>query len=268
MRQWTPTSTPSAHAGFGVLGDIVGAMALPGFAGVLLQRLRSVVPGTSLSVYRTGAGRRPQRYLGSSHRTPDTTRDCWRAYMSGPYMRDQSLMQYGALMQNAPMVCHVTAHEVPDEHRIKVYEAHGLAERVSVVRRDPDGSVFAINLYRHLDQPAFRDRQLADFAELAPTILVTTRKHLSLLGLLVAGESGLAPAPPAVRELLLAMHPRLTARELDVCERLLRGMTDEGIATELALGLPTVRTYRNRAFARLDIHLRSELFALMRARGG
>ena len=45
------------------------------------------------------------------------------------------------------------------------------------------------------------------------------------------------------------------------CARLLQGMTYEGIANDLGLSAPTVKTYRNRAFARLGIHFRSELFA-------
>jgi DNA-binding CsgD family transcriptional regulator len=40
-------------------------------------------------------------------------------------------------------------------------------------------------------------------------------------------------------------------------------MTQEGVAADLGLSLPTVRTYRNRAFARLGIHFRNELFALV-----
>jgi DNA-binding CsgD family transcriptional regulator len=55
--------------------------------------------------------------------------------------------------------------------------------------------------------------------------------------------------------------PALTARELDVLERLLQGMTYDGIAADMGLGVGTVKTYRARAFARLGIHFRSELFA-------
>ena len=40
-------------------------------------------------------------------------------------------------------------------------------------------------------------------------------------------------------------------------------MTQEGVAADLGLSLPTVKTYRNRAFARLGIHFRSELSALL-----
>ena len=50
---------------------------------------------------------------------------------------------------------------------------------------------------------------------------------------------------------MLAAAPALTVRELDVCERLLRGWTYDGVAADLGLTVPTVKTYRARAFARL-----------------
>jgi DNA-binding CsgD family transcriptional regulator len=40
-------------------------------------------------------------------------------------------------------------------------------------------------------------------------------------------------------------------------------MTQEGIAADLGLSVPTVKTYRNRAFARLGISFRNELFAAL-----
>ena len=52
-------------------------------------------------------------------------------------------------------------------------------------------------------------------------------------------------------------------QELAVCLHLLRGLSHAGIAAELGLKESTVKTYRNRAFARLDIHFRSQLFALV-----
>jgi len=42
-------------------------------------------------------------------------------------------------------------------------------------------------------------------------------------------------------------------------------LTHDGIAADLGLSVPTVKTYRNRAFARLGIHFRNELFARVMA---
>ena len=108
---------------------------------------------------------------------------------------------------------------------------------------------------------------------MAPVLLALARKHIQLsrpqaMGhVYVAGQPAPAPLPTApstladLRMRLLRTQADLTERELDVCARLLQGMTQEGIAADLGLGVPTVKTYRNRAFARLGIHFRNELFA-------
>lgn len=62
------------------------------------------------------------------------------------------------------------------------------------------------------------------------------------------------------------MAAGLTGRERDVCERLLKGWTHDGIAADLRVSPATVKTYRDRAFARLGIHHRNELFALVAKR--
>jgi DNA-binding CsgD family transcriptional regulator len=237
-----------------VLTDLVGDLGLPGFERHLLARLRALTPAASCSVYRTGS--QPALFLSGALDVPDTTRQCWQAYLSGPWRNDRSLHP---ALESAPgasaAVCHITAGEVPAEHRARIYEAHGVAERVSVVQRDTGDGVFAVNFYRHATQPAFTDAQLASFGDVAGAVLALTRKHLALAQ---------ATTPPAThRAQLQRLCPNLTARELDVCERLLRGLTQEGVAADLGLSLPTVKTYRNRAFSRLGIHFRSELSALL-----
>ena len=55
----------------------------------------------------------------------------------------------------------------------------------------------------------------------------------------------------------------LTPQELAVCLHLLRGLSHAGIAAELGLKESTVKTYRNRAFARLDIHFAASFSPLV-----
>ena len=260
MRHWRPFP---AHPGTDLLTDLVDSLGAPGFERGLLANLRRLTPAASCSVYRTGP--RPTLYLSGALDIPDTTRDCWNAYLSGPWRRDRSLRGAPSSAPDAgPIVCHITACEVPADHRARVYEAHGVAERVSVVQPEDGGSVFAVNFYRHDHQRPFSDRQLDDFAGVAGALLALTRKHIALAhgpqppG---AGDMPVPVRPP--RQRLQALCPALTARELDVCERLIRGLTHEGVAADLRLSLPTVKTYRNRAFNRLGIHFRSELGGLL-----
>jgi len=234
--------------------QVVPALGDAGFGTCLLDAMAQALPVGSFSVYRTGP--RPAIFVSGSRGVPDTTRDCWRAYLSGPIRHDRTLRDTGA----PPMrVCHITAGEVPAEHRAKVYEVHGVVERVSVVEDEAagDGGLFAVNFYRHIHQRALSDAQIADFGAAGRLLMALARKHVAL----TCRDEG-----TALRERLLAQCPALTLREQEVCLRLLRGMTQEGIAADLGVALPTVKTYRNRAFARLGIHFRSELFARMLGR--
>ncbi|MEJ8858752.1 LuxR C-terminal-related transcriptional regulator [Variovorax robiniae] len=251
MRTWKPDTATTAG---NVLADSVLALGEGRFGATLLGNLRETLPVNSVSVYRTGA--RPMIYFSASLGVPDTTRDCWRAYLSGPIANDRTLRSNHAVPSpDAGLrLCHITAKEVPAEHRVKVYEAHGMAERVSVVQEDADRSLFALNFYRHQHQRPLSDTQIAEFGRVGGLLLALARKHIALA----------QPEPPVqMAERLRSLQPDLTAREIEVCVRLLQGMTQEGIAVDLGLSVPTVKTYRNRAFARLGIHFRNELFALM-----
>ena len=44
---------------------------------------------------------------------------------------------------------------------------------------------------------------------------------------------------------------------------MLKGITYDGIAVDLGVTAGTIKTYRDRAFERLGIHHRNELFALV-----
>lgn len=289
MRHWTaPSDTPDAsalgahasgHAPSQAIGHMVASLGEPGFARQVLEAMNPLLPAASWSVYRTGPRSRPQLFLSASSEARDTTRDCWWAYLSGPYLRDSTWNHGDAGPARATALCHITAQEVEGEHRALVYDAHGMAERVSIVEHQDDGGVFAVNFYRHQHQRALGDAQIDRFGSMAPVLLALAHKHIALTQAQAQAQpavvTALAPAPatppsqprqrqtlPALRMRLLQAQPDLTPRELDVCARLLQGMTHEGIACDLCLSLPTVKTYRNRAFARLGIHFRSELFAL------
>jgi DNA-binding CsgD family transcriptional regulator len=259
MKKWIASRSAAAAAPGAAVAGMIEHLGQPQFAATVLEELQPYVPAASWSVYRTGAGCSPQLFLSASHGVPDTTRDCWRAYLSGPQRRDQTLVAEQRV-PSAVMLCHIAAQDVPVEHRVLVYEAHGMAERVSAVRQEPSGALFAVNFYRHLHQRPFEDWQIGAFEALAPALLALAHKHVEVAPPL-QGES---PVEQWRRKLAL-LQARLTARELDVCARLLQGMTQDGIAADLGLSVPTVKTYRNRAFARLGISFRNELFALLAA---
>ncbi len=285
MRQWA-INTDSGDVSH-VLVKAIPQLGEAQFQQTLLDSLYPVLPAASCAVYRTGVQSAPEFFMSASHGVPDTTLDCWRAYISGPYLSDRTLCRepslppFQSVSSGSPVqqLSHITAQEVPPEHRAKVYEAHGMAERVSIVEQQADGALFAINFYRHQHQRAFSDAQILAFEQLAPALLVLAHKHLALrrpplthveqaltypLALTREHERKYERDHAFAAQLLQVqrLSSALTPRECEVCAGILLGLTFDGIACQLGLTVSTVKTYRNRAFARLGIHFRNELFAL------
>lgn len=265
MRQWATSSqtSSSASALIGVLTPAIADLGQSRFQQTLLDSIFPLLPAASCSVYRTGPLCEPAIFMSASHGVPDTTLDCWRAYLSGPYRSDRTHLGDLDLPASSGQISHITAQEVPPEHRARVYEAHGVAERVSIVQTQGQGTLFAINFYRHQHQRPFDDAQIGAVEQLAPALLALTHKHLDIR----APESKTSQINPLDKliQKLKAVNPQLTTREAQVCAGILQGLTIDGIACTLNLSACTVKTYRNRAFDRLGIHFRNELFRLVLA---
>lgn len=254
MRHWL-ASTAQRRAP-DTLVPLIDAVGTRDFAGTVLGTLQALIPAGSWNAYQVGAQCPPRLYFSASRDQPDRTVHCWQAYLSGPHAQDRTLLWEGAAAGGA-YLSHITSGEIPEEHRQRVYEAHGMAERISIVRQQADGPVFAVNFYRHRNQSAFGDRHLAALEAVGPMLLALARKHAEL-----------APTDHAPRDWVTTWRARLrrdpsnlTVRELDVTARILAGWSLDGIAVDLGVSLTTVKTYRQRAFARMGIRFRSELFS-------
>ncbi|MBQ0945709.1 LuxR family transcriptional regulator [Ideonella sp. 4Y16] len=250
MNAWALPLADAQPAWSRALPAVVQAVGAPDFDTRVLQALDEAALGVgSWSVYQVWRDRPPQLHLSGSRGVADTTRDCFAAYRdAGLYRRDSS---FDAVRPGHAAVLRMHADEAPShDHRQAIYLRHGVLERLSVVQRGDDGAVFAVNVYRHAHQGRFGDGELAGFAQLAPVLLAGVQRHLALR----------QPAPD-LRAALKARCAALTERELDVCERLLRGWSFDGIAADLGLSVATAKTYRARAFTRLGLHFKSELFA-------
>lgn len=249
MQHWP--LDPAAGTDAGLLG-VVASVGEATFAQRALGALQAVGVGAgSWSVYRVWPDRSPQLHLAAAAGVPDTTAECFATYADGLYRAERS---FDAVAPGTRALLRMRADEVPNRaHRDAIYRRHRIAERLSIAERAADGSVFAVNLYRHQAQGTFDAAGLATVSRQAALLLALVQRHVAL-------RRDAAP-PAAVRDRLVQRCPALTARELDVCERLLRGWSHDGIAADLGLTVATVKTYRARAFARLGLHFRSELFA-------
>lgn len=232
------------------LAGLIASAGEPGFHQTAIACLNTALPLCWWSVYSLHAAHVPTLHLGGSYQAPDHTLQAFRFYADGPWRHDPTFdAARERLVQGGLALTHWHASEIPQRQRSGIYTRHALRERVSLVTLRAGGSLTAINLYRHDQQPAFADAELDLLGLLAPPLLACVDRHLRSL----SAAPGPAPADP------LEALPR---REREVCERLLRGWTHEGVASDLAISAGTVKTYRDRAFERLGIHHRNELFAL------
>lgn len=108
--------------------------------------------------------------------------------------------------------------------------------------------LLAINLYRLHEQPPLEAEAIEAIGRMAQPLVACVRKHISLRERDAASECD--------------AFAQLTQRERQVCERLRKGWSQEGIAADLSLTPATVKTYRERAFRRLGIRSRHELMAM------
>ena len=251
--QLIPIEDPAA----GAPGDGVAAMAMAGLVGCIgtdhfgpqaLQHLNRWLPAAWWAVYRLYDDTPPSLHALGCVGVPDRTRQSWDAYRASLYRGDESFESARAhLAQHRMALLHRHSSEIPARHRAAIYSRNGLRERLSLVTAPADGGLLAINLFRHESQPLFSDTEIDQVRRASPLLMAGVERHIAL-------HRPAATAP--------GVFDGLPPRERAVCERLLKGWTHEGIGADLGIAAATVKTYRDRAFERLGIHHRNELFAL------
>lgn len=258
----------SRHAELGAA--VVDCVGSADFAAAGLQQVDTIVPVGAWTVFHFHDDAPPEMMLAATRGREDVTGACWRLYRDELYKTDHSFDQARSIgRDNCVALTHLRPAQLADAHRAKIYDHHELQERISLVVCDAPGTLLAINFYRFAGQPAFALQDRQTIAAAAPILIAAVRRHI----VLSARQTVLAaPAPMRVRQreitVLQERCPRLTTRELEVCAGLVQGWTFDGIAVHLNVSLATVRTYRDRAFRRLGIHHRNQLYGMCMAAFG
>jgi DNA-binding CsgD family transcriptional regulator len=243
-------AAPAHQQAVEAISGMIACIGSSGFAHEAIAQINRWLPVSWWSVFRLYDDAPPVMPASGSYQAEDHTAESWQEYRSSLYRQDETFVAAREQVQGpAQMLVHWHAREIPHAHRERIYTRFGLRERLSLVcRSDADASMLAVNLYRHEDLPAFSDQEIDLVGSAAGMLLSCVRRHLELSG------------PQSYPDLVLG---GLTKREREVCDRMLKGWTYDGIAVDLGVSAGTVKTYRDRAFDRLGIHHRNELFALV-----
>jgi DNA-binding CsgD family transcriptional regulator len=244
--------TPDAFA------PAIAALGRAAFASELLAALNRAVPVDHVCLMRIVDRARPPVLESASWRGGTHVAEVQRAYLDGMYRFDPNLN-----LPARPEVAVLRLRRESLEHagyREACYARAGLLERITVAAMDEGQRVF-LNLYRLEPSGPFAAGEVATIEELSQFLAALAVKHVGTLGMLLRSRNrGDRVAALAAR--LHALDGRLTRRETDVLSRVLLGVTSEGIALDLGIGINTVLTYRKRAYARLGVTSQAELFSL------
>ncbi len=248
----SPAPTPGAFA------PAIAALGGAAFASELLAALNQTIPVDHVCLMRVVDRARPPVLESASWRGGAHVAEVQRAYLNGLYRYDPNLsVPFGS----GVVVLHLRRIAIARaDYRKDCFERAGLLERLTVAAAEKDQLVL-LNLYRLDPSGPFATHEITVIDELSRFLAALAIKHVSALGMLLRSrDRGDRVAALAAR--LHALDGRLTSRERDVLSRVMLGVSSEGIALDLGIGLNTVLTYRKRAYARLGVTSQAELFSL------
>lgn len=240
---------------------VIGCIGSEDFPSAALERIHRLLPMGAWTAYQLHTIAPPEFSMGATRGRDDITGACWSRYRAGLYAGDHSFDQIGHGAPGGIALARLDPVRLSAAHREAIYDRHAIQERLSIVAFENANSLLALNFYRFHGQQWFDPDDEADLRSSAPLLLAALRRHLELR----PPKHDVLPME-TTREMevsvLRSKCPRLTDRELEVCAGLVQGWSFDGIAVRLNLSAATVKTYRDRAFRRLGINHRNQLYGM------
>jgi DNA-binding CsgD family transcriptional regulator len=171
-----------------------------------------------------------ETYIGERHYLQDPNFNILKAIKPG----DVQVVRLDSVSSNMGL-----------HYRKAFFESPGFLDKLAIIRGSESGNYY-INLYRRSSRFDSRFDCTEFTTNLGALISVLLCKHFALNEQLRL-EGALA---------------FLSDREQQVCRAVLRGKKNEAIAAELDVAVSSIITYRKRAYEKLGISSRAQLFAL------
>ncbi len=184
-------------------------------------------------------------------------------YVSHYYARDANINRLREeLRGRMTALRYVHRDSISDSvYRAKFYDEIDIQEKISVLARFDGGYLYS-NFYRSTNHDHFDDGQIAVVREISRFALSCLKKHLGFIGHTHNLGDRENRLQAVYRLLTMREGAQLTAREADVCARIILGFSTTAISLDLSITENTVSTLRKRAYERLGICSQNELFAL------
>ncbi len=247
------------------LAEAVGAIGTSGFAANLVAALAHVVPFDYSVIFAYSGSARP---LDLFDNFPAGKRRVFvDDYQAGPYLLDPLFIARPEAWGPGP---HRVADLAPDrfpqsQYFQSYYVQTGLSEEIAFFVPIQGETRIVVSLMRDAARlPPFALRERKRLSLVAPIVSAVSAQHWREIE---SRFSGGRPHPIAAAEPILesAFHRfgegRLTGREAEIAELVLKGNSSEAIGKKLGIATGTVRIHRKNIYMKLGISSQGELFS-------
>jgi len=184
----------------------------------------------------------------------DTAKNLASDYVSGPFRKDPNFtLIQEALESDDAAVSTLSADDqrMSSDYLDHFFRSPDLVDKVSLTCVGGH-TCYYINLYRGKTIGKFTDEELATLHFIAPILSSLVLKNFS------NKNHGIQDTLSTTNSIL----EKLSVRERQVCELILKGYTLKIIASELEVSETSAATYRKRAYLKLGIPSKGKLVAL------
>jgi DNA-binding CsgD family transcriptional regulator len=269
MQHWLVNpARADASIDVGAAARLVGALGAPhgpALARAMLEALRLRVDTHHCSILCFEGERNPRLLSAASRDREWHVFNIASAYARDHYQKDhlqEFMRRYPASFESPTIIVHRQClADIDDaEYRATCYQSIGIVERAAVLVRIGRSQSLAINFYRDQAAGLYSDADIEFLIATAPLLAACAARHYTI------DREDLSAFRGNVNDELADLCPCLTLREREVVQRILDGMTTERIAEELKIRPTTVVTYRTRAYEKIGVGSRRELFAALLGR--
>ncbi len=247
--------------------DSIGSASHSALANAILSLVNRHVAMADCTVIRFDSERNPRLVTAASLSDQQRLVDSASHYTRHLFCHDRIQLHLQSLLPQQEIggisVHRQTLTQIIDAELRRLYgDILGMVDSMAVTIKTGRHTWITAMLCRQREQGALCPDEIATIQQLAPLIASSIARHAQLE---TEGETEFQDKTSNRIEELCS---RLTARERQVICRILDGVTVERIAGDLGLKPTTVITYRTRAYEKLGVSTRRELFSVvLRDRG-
>lgn len=183
-----------------------------------------------------------------------------RRFVARDYTVDPSLATAKSRSQQSACVIKIDSKDIDDQEYRSNFKNTHVHERLSFFL-EVGSNLYQLNVFSKFGKRPFSPADMNKFAGLASFVIATAIKHETIRKLTSGAPRHLEL--DEIEDLLRRSSSNLSEREIQVCARVIAGMTIDRTARDLTIKRTSVVTYRQRAYEKLNISRQNELIALL-----